>query len=68
MSDTPNNADLLTAIEVAKMLRVTPAWVYTATRQGTLPHMRLGRYVRYRRGAVTDWLEANEKAGRAPAR
>ena len=37
---------LLTADEVAAMLRVTKAWVYAETRRGDLPHVRLGRYVR----------------------
>lgn len=63
MTDTQQREDLLTAVEVARMLRVTPAWVYAATRQGTVPHVRLGRYVRYRRGAVLDWLAESEHHG-----
>lgn len=43
--------DLLTADEVAAMLRMKRAWVYAETRRGSLPHVRLGRYVRYRRSA-----------------
>ena len=60
MSDTQQREDLLTAAEVARMLRVTPAWVYAATRRGSVPHVRLGRYVRYRRGAILDWLAESE--------
>lgn len=63
MTDTQQREELLTAVEVARMLRVTPAWVYAATRQGTVPHVRLGRYVRYRRGAVLDWLAESERQG-----
>jgi excisionase family DNA binding protein len=42
------------------MLRMTPAWIYAQTRKGALPHVRLGRYVRYRRSAITEWLAAIE--------
>lgn len=58
---------LLTAAEVAALLRVTKAWVYAETRRGALPHVRLGRYVRYRRAAVSAWVEEIER-GPVPAR
>ncbi|MGN6373105.1 MAG: helix-turn-helix domain-containing protein [Solirubrobacteraceae bacterium] len=52
--------DLLTAGEVALLLRVTPDWVYAQTRSRRIPHLRLGRYVRYRRRALIEWMEAVE--------
>jgi len=51
---------LLTADEVAALLKVTKPWVYAQTRAGRIPHVRLGRYVRYRRAAVLAWLAALE--------
>lgn len=53
---------LLTAREVAAMLRVTPGWVYAATRRNAIPHMRLGRYVRYRRVAIEAWMASIEQS------
>lgn len=53
---------LLTADEVADVLRVTTSWVYAETRAYRLPHVRLGRYVRYRRSAITAWIDAMEAA------
>jgi excisionase family DNA binding protein len=53
---------LLTADEVADLLRVTRAWVYTETRARRIPHVRLGRYVRYRRSAVEAWVAQLEAA------
>lgn len=47
---------LLTAGEVADMLAVRESWVREATRAGHLPHLRLGRYVRYQREAIQAWL------------
>jgi excisionase family DNA binding protein len=55
-----NDGGLLTAEEVAAWLRVTPAWVYAETRGGRIPHLRLGRYVRYRREALELWMEQIE--------
>ena len=47
---------LLTADDVAELLRVTRGWVYAETRARRIPHVRLGRYVRYRRSAVEAWV------------
>lgn len=53
---------LLTADEVAGLLRVTTGWVYAEARAGRIPHVRLGRYVRYRRSAIEAWVERLETA------
>jgi hypothetical protein len=47
------------------MLRVTPAWVYAETRQHRIPHIRLGRYVRYRSEAIRLWIDELEGRSRA---
>lgn len=47
----------MTADEVASLMQVTPAWVYAESRRGALPHVRLGRYVRFRRSAIERWLD-----------
>jgi excisionase family DNA binding protein len=54
---------LMTAGEVALLLRVTTAWVYAQTRAERIPHVTLGRYRRYRRSAVLLWLEDLEARG-----
>ena len=56
---TPNN--LLTAEDVATMLGVTTGWVYAQSRKGRIPTITLGRYRRYRRDAILDWLEQIER-------
>lgn len=58
--------DLLTAEEVAALLRVTPAWVYAQTRRHQIPHLRLGRYVRYRREGIEAWIRQVESASLSP--
>jgi excisionase family DNA binding protein len=51
---------LMTAEEVAAWLQVKTGWVYAESRAGRIPHVRLGRYCRYRRSAILDWLERLE--------
>jgi len=51
---------LLTAAEVADWLQVRIGWVYAETRAGRMPHVRLGRYCRYRPSAIVIWLERLE--------
>ena len=54
---------LLTAAEVAELLNVPESWVRGHTRSGAIPHLELGRYVRYRRQAVLAWLDECEQGG-----
>ncbi len=62
----PPADELLTAEEVAALLQVTAAWVYAETRRKRIPHLRLGRYVRYRRSALRQWMDDTEKASARP--
>lgn len=62
-----DNGEWITAPEVAKHLRMTTAWVYTQTRAGLIPHVELGRYVRYNRTVIDSWLEGIECGGLDPA-
>ncbi|MGH2987333.1 MAG: helix-turn-helix domain-containing protein, partial [Solirubrobacterales bacterium] len=43
---------LLTAADVAELLSVPVSWVREHTRSGLIPHVQLGRYVRYRQETV----------------
>ncbi len=40
---------------------MTPAWVYAETRSNRIPHMRLGRYFRYRRSTIDAWMNELER-------
>ncbi len=66
-SHMPTNADptapaeIVTATVVAPLLRMTPAWVYAETRRNRIPHMRLGRYFRYRRSTIEAWMSELER-------
>jgi excisionase family DNA binding protein len=51
------NDRLLDAKEVAERLSVPVSWVREQTRLGAIPHIRLGRYVRFEWSEVEAWLE-----------
>jgi excisionase family DNA binding protein len=55
---------LLTAKQVADLLAVDESWVRSATREGRMPHIELGRYKRYRESDVLAWVESCSKPGR----
>jgi excisionase family DNA binding protein len=59
-TDAPPGGDfpdrLLTAAEVGEFLQVSSRWVLDAARRNAIPHIRLGRYVRFRRVDIEAWL------------
>jgi excisionase family DNA binding protein len=63
-----NGDRLLDATEAADLLHVTVSWVREATRDGRLPHVPLGRYRRYRRERLLEWIEAQERRTLEPVR
>jgi predicted DNA-binding transcriptional regulator AlpA len=55
---------ILTPTQVAERLQVKPSWVYEQTRERAevrnpdpLPHIKMGRYLRFDWKDVLDWLE-----------
>jgi excisionase family DNA binding protein len=54
---------LLTAEQVAERLAVPVSWVRSASREGAIPCVVLGRYRRYKWSAVEEWLEACARPG-----
>jgi excisionase family DNA binding protein len=51
---------LLTAGDLAARWGVRSQHVYMLAREGDLPHMRVGRYVRFREQSVAAWLDEQE--------
>jgi excisionase family DNA binding protein len=53
--------ELLTIDELADELKVNKSWIYARTREkgpDALPRIRLGRYLRFEKNEVIDWLRA----------
>jgi len=52
---------LLTAEDVGGILSVKPTTVMQWARAGVLPHVRIGRVIRFRQKSVLRWIEEREK-------
>jgi len=57
---------LLEAEDVADMLGMSKDWIYAEVRADRIPHVRLGRYDRFRQEAVDDWILERER-GKMPS-
>jgi excisionase family DNA binding protein len=55
---------LLTVREVAERLSVPVSWVYARVEDPTcdLPHLKIGHYVRFEKGAIEDFLSRSRRA------
>ena len=63
--------ELLTVNDAARFLRVTVSWVYEHTRddaEDRLPFVKLGKYVRFDRTDLREYIDAKRHASRSGAR
>jgi excisionase family DNA binding protein len=58
---------LWTVRDVAERLSVPVSWVYSHVASGDLPHVKVGRYVRFNPRAVSEWLAGSCGAKTAAA-
>lgn len=59
-TQNPSDDDLLKVGGIANELDVPPSWIYARTRikdGNTIPHIRVGKYLRFRKSEVMAWLE-----------
>lgn len=59
------DCDLLTVNEIASTLHVPVSWVYERTRrrgEERIPHIKLGKYLRFELEAVRKWLNRRRKS------
>jgi excisionase family DNA binding protein len=55
---------LVDAAAVAERLGVPKSWVLESARSGAMPHVKLGRYVRFDEGDVDAWVASCKQPGR----
>ena len=61
------NDELLNVEDVSALLKVPASWVYDRISSkfkgdARLPHIRLGRYIRFERSAVQDFIQRQRKS------
>lgn len=47
-----------TVKEAAEFLRVPDSWVYDRTRRSAIPHLKIGKYVRFDLDEIDRWARA----------
>ena len=53
------NANFLTVDELAESLKVPKSWLYSRTREtgpGAIPRIKVGKYIRFEKDRVMEWL------------
>lgn len=58
--DVVVSQDYLTITELAAKLKVPNSWIYARTRlkgPGTIPHLKIGKYLRFSLEEVLAWLK-----------
>jgi len=48
--------DLLTPEELCELLYVKKCWIYRQVREGNIPYLHLGKYLRFSRPDIEKWL------------
>ena len=59
-ASAPRPLELLTALEVGELLRVSPTWLYIAAKKGRIPYLRIGGPhgpVRFERAVLEAYLD-----------
>ncbi len=54
---------LISAVQAAKELGISPRSLWTLTRAGTIPFIQLGRRVMYSPSSLQDWIARNTFVG-----
>lgn len=56
------NDDIMTIREVAQFLRLTEKTAYRYALEGTIPGFKVGGAWRFRKSALEQWIEKQEKS------
>jgi excisionase family DNA binding protein len=51
---------LLSPEELATHLNVPKTWLYDRTRDNTIPHVKVGKYVRFSLPEVLEWVKTHD--------
>lgn len=62
-SDITPQALLVNAREAARLLAISERKLWSLTAAAEVPHLRIGRSVKYPLDGLRQWIEAQEKGG-----
>jgi excisionase family DNA binding protein len=52
--------DLLTLEQLCSLLQTPKTWVYRQTREKTIPFIKLGKYLRFYRPDINEWIKKQQ--------
>ena len=58
------NWNLVTVDDLAQQLKIKPSWIYEETRKtgpGTIPRIKVGKYLRFSLEEVMEWLGTKQE-------
>ncbi len=56
-----HNEPLVDITEIEKATGLPRSWLYAQTAAGRIPHLKLGKYLRFRPSEVQRWLESHRR-------
>lgn len=56
--------ELLTIDEMSARLKTKKTWIYRKVMEGAIPHLKMGKYLRFEPEKVFQWIE-NQNAAQA---
>jgi excisionase family DNA binding protein len=62
---TTSDQRLLKPAEASELLSVPISWVYEAARTRRLPHLKVGKHLRFLRADLDSWVEAQRVEARS---
>jgi excisionase family DNA binding protein len=57
----PSDDDILTAKELARLLHKSVSWIYKQSSSKTIPLIKIGGHLRFRRGDINEWIRASSQ-------
>lgn len=54
---------VLTIEELSSYLKIPKSTLYKVVREGKIPSQKVGRHLRFHRGAIDEWLKSKYKQG-----
>lgn len=64
MEATPLTEPLLDVVEASELLNVRASWLREAVRTRRVPHLKLGKHVRFERAELETWARAQRVEAR----
>ena len=63
LSSPEGDSSIMDVAGLAQYLKVGKQWVYDRVHRNNIPYYKVGKYPRFRKSAIDDWLRKMERGG-----